>query len=377
MAIIIQENQLDRRLNIAIVHDALVVPAGSERVALNISNLFPDAPIFTSAYLPENTFPEFKKKKIHTLPFSKSVKNERQYKNLYPLWLLELSFLDFSKFDVVISSANYLAKFINVPSHATHICYLHNPIRFLWKSRVYSKDSVPLGTISLPIIQTVLPILKKIDIKKTRNIGHLLTNSKNVASQIKQIYDRHAEVIHPPVDVHAFPISNTTEDYYLYAGRLISHKRVDIVINACSKLKKKLVVCGDGLERENLQEHAGKDIIFTGGVTDQQLLELYSKCKALLFPSDEDFGLVPVEAQACGRPVIAYRSGGALETVIEDETGVFFDEQTEDSLIDAIQRFEALSFDSRRIRENSMNFDVSVFRKKFHQYVNDIIQKRG
>lgn len=377
MATITQDNQLDRRLNIAIVHDALVVPAGSERVALNISNLFPDAPIFTSAYLCENTFPEFKKKNIHTLPFSKSVKNERQFKNLYPLWLLELSFLDFSKFDIVISSANYLAKFINVPSYVTHICYLHNPIRFLWKSRVYSKDSVPLGAISLPVIHAILPVLKKFDIKKTKNISHLLTNSKNVANQIERIYDRHAEVIHPPVDVNTFPISNTPEDYYLYAGRLISHKRADIVINACKKLRKKLVVCGDGLERENLQELPDKDIVFTGRVSDHQLNELYSNCKALLFPSDEDFGLVPVEAQACGRPVIAYRSGGALETVIEGETGVFFDEQTEDSLIDAIQHFESMSFDSRRIRENAMNFDISVFREKFLKYVNNIVQKRG
>lgn len=356
-------------MKIAVVHDALVIPGGSERVALNISNVFPDAPIYTSAYLPENTFPEFKKKEIHTLPFSKLVKNERQFKSLYPLWLAEIAFLDLSKYDLVISSANYLAKFIHLPKNTIHVCYLHNPIRFLWKSKVYSKDSLPLGTISLPVIKAILPILQKFDITKTRKIDHLLTNSKNVAGQIENIYGRQADVVYPPVDVNSFSISSTPGDYYLYAGRLISHKRADLAINACKKLKKQLVVAGDGLERKNLQALAGDDVVFTGKVTDQELKQLYANCRALLFPSDEDFGLVPVEAQAAGRPVIAYRSGGALETLIEGGTGLFFDEQTPDSLIEVIQRFETQSFDPVQIHNNAMNFDTSVFRKKFLQYM--------
>ena len=163
-------NLLSKNLNIAIVHDALVVPAGSERVALNISDLFPHAPIYTSVYLPENTFPEFKKKDIRTLPFSNAVRNERQFKSLFPLWFAEISLLELSKFDLVITSANYLAKFIHLPKHTIHMCYLHNPIRFLWKPKTYSKDSLPFGSVSLPAIKTFLPILQKFDIKKSRQI---------------------------------------------------------------------------------------------------------------------------------------------------------------------------------------------------------------
>lgn len=377
MSLLHKKHPHSKSLNIAIVHDALAVPAGSERVALSISDLFPDAPIYTSAYLPENTFPEFRKRDVHTLPFSKLIKSERQFKSLYPLWLMELSLLDFSKFDTVISSANYLAKFINLPRQIPHICYLHNPIRFLWKPKVYSKDSLPFGSVSLSVLRAVMPVLKNFDVKKTQKIDHLITNSKNVAEQIERIYARQAEVIYPPVDVRSFSVSSAQGDYYLYAGRLISHKRADIAIHACKMLNRKLIVAGDGFERRKLQALGGENVVFTGRVTDQALKQLYMNCKALLFPSDEDFGLVPVEAQACGRPVIAYRSGGALETVIEGETGLFFDEQTVDSLVDAIRRFESMSFNAIHINKNAMNFDTSVFHKKLLLYLDNLISKEG
>jgi glycosyltransferase involved in cell wall biosynthesis len=285
---------------------------------------------------------------------------------------MEISSLDLSGYDIVISSANYLAKFINVPDHTIHICYLHNPIRFLWKTKAYSKDSVPLGFISLPIIKTFLPILQKYDVQKTQKIDHLLVNSKNIANQVKNIYNRQATVIYPPVDINSYPLSDSQDDYYLYAGRLISHKRVDIAIQACMKLNRKLIIAGDGLERQNLEAFGGGNITFLGRTSDELMKQLYAHCKALLFPSDEDFGLVPVEVQACGRPVIAYRSGGALETVVENVTGVFFDEQTVDSMVDGIIRFESLKFDANNIRKNALNFDVSVFRSSFIEFINSI-----
>lgn len=354
---------------IAIVHDALVVPAGSERVALHISNIFPDAPIYTSAYLPENTFPEFKEKVIHTLPFSNLVKTERQFKALYPLWFLGFSMLNLSQYDVVISSANYLAKFINPPLTCVHICYLHNPIRFLWKPAVYSNQSVPYGKASLLLIRLLLPILRRFDIRKTQKIKHVIANSKNIANQIKNIYQIESEVIYPPVEVKEYTISSETEDYYLYAGRLISHKRVDLAIEACNRLKRKLVIAGDGFERQNLEKMAGDSIRFLGRVSDDQLKDLYAHCRAFIFPSDEDFGLVPVEAQAAGRPVIAYGAGGALETVIDEKTGVFFNEQTSESIINAILQFESMSFSSRSIKQNAMRFDVSEFERQIIAYV--------
>jgi glycosyltransferase involved in cell wall biosynthesis len=360
---------MSNQKRIAIVHDALVVPAGSERVALNISNIFPDAPIYTSVYLPDNTFPEFKNKEIHTLPFSKMIKSERQFKSLYPLWYMGFSFLDLSQYDIIISSANYLAKFINPPAAATHICYLHNPIRFLWKSNVYSNQSVPYGQASLQLIRFLLPILQKIDINKTQKIKNIITNSKNIAKQIQNIYQMKADVIYPPVDINSYSISETPADYYLYAGRLISHKRVDLAIEACNQLNRKLIIAGDGFERSNLEKIAGKTIQFLGRVTDEQLKDLYANCRAFIFPSDEDFGLVPVEAQASGRPVIAYRSGGALESVIEYETGLFFDQQNVESLVETILRFESMKFNSDKIRQNAFRFDLDKFDSQILAYV--------
>lgn len=355
--------------NIAIVHDALVVPAGSERVALALSNIFPDAPIFTSAYLPENTFPEFKKKEIHTLPFSKFIKNERQFKSLFPWWYLAFSHLDLSQFDIIISSANYLAKFINPPATSTHICYLNNPIRFLWKTNVYSAQSVPFGRVSLSVIKLFQPILRRIDVKKTQKIKNLITNSKNIARQVQNVYHLDSEVIYSPVDVESFTVTNSPGNYYLCVGRLISHKRIDLAINACNRLNRKLIIVGDGLERLNLEELAGDTIQFFGKASDEQLKTLYANCRALIFPSDEDFGLVPVEVQASGRPVIAYRSGGALETVIESQTGVFFDQQNDDSVIEALLKFESMEFNPEIIRKNAMRFDIKEFERQILAYV--------
>ncbi len=364
-----QRSRLKGKKRIAIVHDALVVPAGSERVALTISNIFPDAPVYTSGYLPDNTFPEFKVKEVRTLPFGRGVRSERQFKSLYPLWYLGFSLLDLSAYDLVISSANYLAKYIRPPRATTHLCYLHNPVRFLWKPGSYSEQSVPYGRASLSLVRLLLPILRKMDIERTRKIDHLATNSRNIASQIHDIYHREARIIHPPVDVKAYQISSQPGDYYLYAGRLISHKRADLAIRACNRLKRRLVVAGDGLERGKLEKIAGSTIEFTGRTTDEQMRDLYANCRALIFPSHEDFGMVPVEAQACGRPVIAYKAGGVLESMIEFETGVFFEHQTEESVIEAILRFETLEFDPGLIRQNAMRFDLKEFENQLIAYI--------
>ena len=198
---------------------------------------------------------------------------------------------------------------------------------------------------------------------------YFLTNSKNIANQIQNNYQLESEVVYPPVDVDTFKVSSNIGDYYLYAGRLISHKRVDVAINACNHLKRKLIVAGDGLEREYLQKIAGDTVQFVGRVTDERLKELYANCKALIFPSDEDFGLVPIEVQSSGRPVIAYRSGGALETVEEGKTGVFFDRQDEVSLEGAILRFENMKFSTDIIRQNALRFDVKEFNKKILDYL--------
>ena len=349
---------------IAIVGDALVVPAGTEKVTLFLSNIFPDAPIYTSAYLPENMFPEFKSKNIITMPLASRVKNERQFKRLFPWWYLNFSLLDLNQFEIIISSSSYLAKYINPPKGVPHICCLQNPFRLLWKPNEYSRQSSPYGRINMAIIKLLMPLARKVDIVKTRGIRHVVANSQNMANQIREIYGIDPDVVYPPINIDQFSIATTPGDYYLYAGRLISHKRADLAIQACNRLKRKLIVAGDGLERTVLEELSGETVEFVGRVSDEQLKRLYSNCKALLFPSDEDFGIVPVEVQASGRPVIAYRSGGALETLIEGITGVFFDHQNADALCDAILRFEKMNFNPELIRKNTMRFDQTVFASK-------------
>jgi glycosyltransferase involved in cell wall biosynthesis len=360
------------RKKIAILGDALVVSGGAERVTLFLSDIFPDAPIYTSVYLPEKTCQEFKGRQIITMPLSNRVKNERQFKRLFPWWYLNFALLDLKGFDIIISSSSYLAKFINPPKGVAHICCLQNPFRLLWKQSEYSQDSSSFGPASLAAIKMVLPLARKVDIAKTRQIQHVIANSRNMARQIRQIYGIEPDLVYPPVDVDQFSISGTPGDYYLYAGRLVSHKRADLAIQVCNQLKRKLIIAGDGLERAALEKLAGKTVEFAGWVSDERLRKLYANCRALLFPNDEDFGLVPVEVQACGRPVIAYRSGGALETVLENQTGVFFGQQNVESLCRAVLDFEKMEFSPALIRKNALRFDQSVFAGRMRAYVENL-----
>jgi glycosyltransferase involved in cell wall biosynthesis len=352
------------KIKIAIVGDALRLLGGSEKVTLFLNNIFPDAPIYTSVYIPEDTFPEFKNKKIITLPLASRIKNEYQFKRLFPWWYLAFSLLDLRGFDIIISSSSYLAKYINPPKGTVHICYLQNPFRLLWKPTDYSAISSTFGSLAMMAIKSLLPFLRKIDVAKTRRIHRVIANSQNMARQIQRIYEIEPDVIYPPIDTSQFFITDTAKEYYLYAGRLISHKRADLAVKACNQLGRKLIVAGDGLERPALEKLGAKTVKFVGRVSDEHLKQLYSNCIALLFPSDEDFGIIPVEVQASGRPIIAYRSGGALETVLENKTGIFFNEQTVESLCSAILAFEKLKFDSGLIRENAQRFDQSIFKSQ-------------
>jgi len=354
---------------IAIVADGLVVYAGTEKVALFLSDIYPEAPIYTSVYLPENTFPEFKNKKIITMPLASRVINDRQYKRLFPWWYLNFSLLDLKEFDIIISVSSFLAKYINPPRGVPHICCLMNPFRLLWKPFEYYGQTSFYGRKFMGVIQMLIPLARKVDIVKTRRIQYVIANSQNTANQIRNAYSIEPDVVYPPIDIDQFSITGTPGDYYLYAGRLSSHKRVDLAIQACNQLKRKLVVAGDGLVRTALEKLGGETVKFVGRVSDRRLKQLYSNCRALLFPSDEDFGLVPVEVQASGRPVIAYRSGGALETVIENKTGIFFDYQDVDSLCTAILHFETTDFNPELIRENALRFGQDIFADKIRAYV--------
>jgi len=357
---------------IAIVHDALMVAGGAERLTVYLSQTFPEADIYTSAYVPEKTYPYFKSQKIHTLPGARIVKNERQFKQLFPLWFLGFRGLDLSRYDLVISSSTYLAKFIHPLKNGKHICYLHSPFRFLWKRESYSADSLPFNRLLMKAIDLVSPIIQRLDKHFTDQISYLITNSQNTASFIRKVYGRDAEVIYPPVEVNQYEITTERKDFYLVVSRLISYKRVDLAIQACEQTHRKLLIVGDGPEHESLQKIAGKYTSFLGKVGDEELKKLYSEARGLIFPGVDDFGMTPIEAQASGCPVIAFHAGGAIETVIENVTGLFFQSQTVANLIATLFQFEKRKFDAKKIRQLAMRFDVSVFQTRLCEFIRSI-----
>lgn len=371
---IIKPNQktIDSK-RIAIVHDALVVAGGAERLTAILSLTFPDADIYTSAYLSEKTYPYFKTKKIHTLPGARLVKDESQFKRLFPLWFLGFRGLDLSGYDLVISSSTYLAKFLRTPKCGKHICYLHSPFRFLWKRESYSPESLPFNRLVMSAIDLVSPLIQKLDKHYTDQISYLITNSQNTANFIHKVHNRDAEVIYPPVEVNQYRINTKRKDYYLVVSRLISYKRIDLAIRACEQTHRKLLVVGDGPERGPLQNITGEYTSFIGKIGDEELKKLYAEARGLIFPGMDDFGMTPIEAQASGCPVIAFHAGGAIETVIENETGVFFQHQTVADLIAGLDRFEKINFDPQSIRQLAMRFDVSVFQSKMRDYVRSVM----
>jgi len=357
-------------VKLAIVHDYLNQYGGAERVVEALHEAFPNAPIYTSIYLPKRMPESFQKMDIRTsfmqkLPFL--MKHFKKYLMLYPK---AFKSFDLSNYDVILSSSSAFAKGINKPSRSLHVCYCYTPMRFAWRYDDYIKGE-KFGFITKNILKFFIKRLKEWDIRTNKSVDHFIGISKYISERIKNIYDRESVVIYPPVETMKYNPSAEISDYYLIVSRLNPYKKIEVAIKAFNKLGYPLTIIGGGPYKRHLMSIAGNNIEFTGKLSDNELSENYSKCKALIFPGEEDFGIVPVEAQAAGRPVIAYRSGGAVETVIENETGVFFNEQTEDSIVDAVRKFENMNFNSERIRQNARNFDKEIFKEKIKKYVSD------
>lgn len=353
---------------IAIVHDALCTSGGAERFAVELLAAFPNADFFTSVYLPDHTFPEFKQRRVRVLPLAKLIRTEKQFKLLYFLWLFELRQLDFRGYDLVLTNSTYLAKFINSKKVNLHKSFIQAPFRLLWKPDSYSNESLPTPHYLSPLIKKSVLYLQSWDVEQTKKIESISANSQNMAGEISRIYQRNSRVIYPPINIKKYRYNPLQGNFYLTVSRLISHKRIDLAIQACNRLGRKLVVVGDGPERPNLEKIAGPTVEFKGRVSEVKLIELYQNSRALIFPGEEDFGIVPLEAQACGKPVLAFGKGGLLETVVPGETGLFFNEQTENSLIECIELFETKTFSAENIRQQINKFDVSIFREKVRDF---------
>lgn len=365
-------------MKIAIVHDDLVRKGGAEQVALSFHNAFPDAPIYTLAYDANNTYPEFKDCNIITSRFGQYIKSEKSMKLFfYPLGVLAMQRLDLSDYDVILQSTTHCAKFVQTADDALVITYCHNPFRLVWDTESYAKVT-HANPLKRAAYGKVISILKKIDIESAKRTDWFITNAQEVVHRIKNAYNPANEitVINPPVKCKNFYVSQSVSDYYLVVSRFESYKKVDLVIETFNQMPdKKLVIVGKGSREKEIKENAGSNITFLTGLDAADLARLYANCKAFIFPQLEDYGITPLEANASGRPVIAYGKGGVLDTMIPFKsdasraTAVFFDEQTVPALTNAVNLFEQLEFNPDFLRAHAQSFDESCFVEKIRSYV--------
>ncbi|MBQ3635152.1 MAG: glycosyltransferase [Bacteroidales bacterium] len=366
-------------LKVAIVHDWLTQMGGAEKVLRSILDLYPDADIFSIV-----ATEDIKKKLgiehvaesfICHLPFGRS-----KYRNYLQLFPLAIEGFDLSKYDIVISCSSSVAKGVLTHSNQLHICYCHTPARYVWDLTWQYLKEKKLTSRWNPLTLYVRRVLHKFriwDVISSNRVGHFVANSKNVARRINRVYRRDATVIYPPVYTHLFVKSTEEkEDFYLTASRMVPYKKIDLIASAFSKMPdKKLVVIGTGPEDGNIRKVAGKNVEFLGYVPNDKLNEYMQKAKAFVFAADEDFGIVPLEAQACGTPVIAYGHGGCLETIKDGETGVLFWKQDEQSIIDAVKTFEAeganKKYTADACREWAETFSNERFKTEFSNFVKE------
>ncbi len=357
-------------MKVALVHDYLNQMGGAERVVMALHDIFPDAPIYTSIYDPERVDPAFQRMDIRTSFMQKLPLVTKHHQPYLPLYPFAMERLDLRGYDLVLSSSSAFAKGVITRPETMHICYCHTPMRWCWNYDEYVERE-HLGRMARSILPFFITGLRIWDLTTAMRVDHFIANSPIVAERIKKYYRRDAVVIPPPVEAHRFPFDATTvpEDYCLIVSRLVPYKRVDLAIQACNLLQLPLIIIGGGRDLEPLQKMAGSTIRFLGRLSDAEVLHYYTHCRALLFPGEEDFGITPLEAQASGRPVIAYGAGGALASVIDGVTGRFFREQTIESLAAVLSTFDERMFQPESIRNHALEFDTPRFQRRILQFI--------
>lgn len=359
-------------MKVAIVHDWLTGMRGGEKCLEVFCELFPDATIFTLLHNKGSVSKTIESHKIRTSFIQHLPNAKTKYRNYLPLFPRAIEQFDLKNFDFILSSSHCVAKGIRIPQGAVHICFCHTPMRYAWllfDDYFGSEAGAKKAFISL-----VIKRLRKWDLKTNEFVDFFIATSDNVKNRIKDFYHRDSDIINPPVDTTFFTPVGKKEDFYLVVSALVPYKRVDLAVQAFNGLDRKLVIIGTGNIADSLRKQAKANIEFLGWVADEKIREYYQRCRALIFPGEEDFGIVPLEAQACGTPVIAYAKGGALETITSD-TGVFFYEQTFPALRETVKKFEAQepSFKNDIIRKNALRFDRETFKEKVRAYINQKI----
>jgi glycosyltransferase involved in cell wall biosynthesis len=356
---------------VAVVHDYFTQYGGAEKVAGEMYNLVPQADMFATVALDKYVPAGIPKHKLQTswmqnLPMMKDL-----YRLYFPLYPFGVESLDLSGYDLVLSSSSGYGKGVRTRRDALHVCYCHTPMRWIWRFNDYVRRE-KLALSKRVILPMALKGLKAWDISAARQPDQYVANSKFVAQRIRECYGREAVVIPPPIDAGRFVIRPVQDDYYLVLARLVSYKRIDLAISACNLLKKRLIIIGSGPETEKLRALAGPTVTMLGHVSDADATRYAAECRALLFCGEEDFGMAPLELAAAGRPTIAFAAGGALETIVEGSTGIFFDQQDVASVVDAIRTFEAMSWSPHTLRAHALRFDISQFRRKFHDLLDEL-----
>ena len=366
-------------MKVALVHEWLTIIGGSENVFKEIASLFPEADIFTLVAQPDTITKlglqnhKLTTSFIQSLPFAKT-----KYRSYLPFFPLAIESFDLSQYDLIISSSHAVAKGVLVTSNQIHVCYCHSPMRYAWDLyHQYLTESNLNKGIKGMIAKLVLHKVRTWDIISANRVDYFIANSNYIAKRIKKVYRRDSKVIYPNVATENFTLVTSKDNYYFTCSRFVPYKKISLIVQAFSQMPdKKLIVIGDGPEFEKTLKMATPNTVLLGYKPFEDLKEYMSKAKAFVFAAEEDFGILPVEAQACGTPVIAYRKGGVLETVIEYKTGVYFNEQSIQSIVNAVNEFEKTesNFDYKLIAEHANQYSTNRFRQQFYDFIkNDVL----
>jgi len=364
----------------AIVHDWLVTYGGAERVLQSMLEEFPEADLFSLYdFIPPQERNFIMNKPVTTSFLQKFPRAKVKYRSYLPLMPLAIEQFDLSNYDLVISSSYAVAKGVITGPDQVHVCYCHSPIRYAWDlTHQYLRESGFDQGLRSWAVRVMLHYIRQWDLRSANGVDEFIANSRFIARRIWKVYRREAHVVNAPVDVDGFEVFSPKENFYLTASRMVPYKKIDLIVEAFSQMPdKRLIVIGDGPLFTKIHQKAGSNVDLLGYQPFEVLKDHMQRARAFIFAAEEDFGIVPVEAQACGTPVIAYGKGGALETVIENETGLFFHEQSPKEVVDAVCRFERIrdGFDPDTIRRNALRFSKERFRKEFKAFVNKAISK--
>lgn len=371
---------MEIKTKIALTADWLVSYAGAERVIKELIDLYPNLDLFSVVdFLSDESRTHFQGKRATTTFIQRLPKAETSYQKYLPLMPVAIEQLDVSAYDIVLSSSHAVAKGVLTGPDQMHISYVHSPIRYAWDlQHQYLREAKLDKGLKGIIAKYLLHKIRLWDYRTANGVNHFIANSHFIARRIIKVYGRNADVIYPPVDVRRFILNENKEDYYVTASRLVPYKRIDLIVDAFAAMpNKKLIVIGDGSEMSKIKSKATTNVEILGFQPNEIMRDYMKNAKAFVFAAEEDFGITPVEAQACGTPVIAFGKGGSLETIrpygVNKPTGVFFAEQTVPSLIDAINLFENI-FDKitpENCRENALRFSVDIFKDTFSKYIDE------